>query len=138
MTAHLFESDPELTPLLKQNLDNCKRVLCEAGHRFSYVIHEEDFILAASHQLNGRRLFAEAGFTTEFDGVIMNPPYFKLRKDSPYARLMAQIVHGQPNIYAFFLALAAAIAQTQRRNGGHHTAKLLQWPVLSQFSSLVL
>jgi adenine-specific DNA-methyltransferase len=109
VTAHLFESDPELTPLLKRNLDNCKRVLCEAGHRFNYVIHGEDFILAASHHLNGRQLIAETGFSTEFDGVIMNPPYFKLRKDSLYARLMAKIVHGQPNIYPFFLALAAGL-----------------------------
>jgi adenine-specific DNA-methyltransferase len=37
----------------------------------------------------------------------MNPPYFKVAKDSVHAKIMASIVHGQPNIYAFFLALAA-------------------------------
>jgi adenine-specific DNA-methyltransferase len=45
----------------------------------------------------------------ECDGVIMNPPYFKLRKDSVHAKLMEKIVHGQPNIYAFFMALAARL-----------------------------
>ena len=53
VTAHLFENDPELTPLLQANMDHCKRVLSEAGHTFNYVLHAEDFILAASHGLGG-------------------------------------------------------------------------------------
>ena len=39
----------------------------------------------------------------------MNPPYFKVRKDSEHAKLMRCIVHGQPNIYAFFMALGARL-----------------------------
>ena len=109
VTAHVFENDAQLIPLLKQNLDNCKRVLSEAGHAFNYVLHAEDFILATSHGLNGQQLFDETGFSVECDGVIMNPPYFKLRKDSVHAKLMEKIVHGQPNIYAFFMALAARL-----------------------------
>jgi adenine-specific DNA-methyltransferase len=109
VTAHVFENDPQLIPLLKRNLENCKRLLSEAGHTFDYDLHAEDFVLATSHGLNGRQLFREDVFTTQFDGVIMNPPYFKLRKDSTAARLMARIVHGQPNIYAFFMALAARL-----------------------------
>jgi adenine-specific DNA-methyltransferase len=109
VTAHVFENDPQLIPLLKRNLDNCMSALSEAGHAFNYVLHDEDFILATSHGLNGRRLFDETGFSVECDGVIMNPPYFKLRKDSVHAKLMEKIVHGQPNIYAFFMALAARL-----------------------------
>lgn len=109
VTAHVFENDPQLIPLLKRNLDNCMRALSEAGHAFNYVLHAEDFILAASHGLNGRRLFDETGFSVECNGAIMNPPYFKLRKDSVHAKLMEKIVHGQPNIYVFFMALAARL-----------------------------
>lgn len=109
VTAHVFENDEQLIPLLKRNLDHCQRVLSEAGHAFHYVLHAEDFILATSHGLNGRELFDEAGFRVECNGVIMNPPYFKLRKDSTHAKLMEKIVHGQPNIYAFFMALAARL-----------------------------
>lgn len=112
VTAHVFENDEQLIPLLKQNLDNCERVLSEAGHSFSYIVHAEDFILAASHGLNGQSLFAEDAFKVECNGVIMNPPYFKLRKDSVHAQLMEKIVHGQPNIYAFFMALAAKLLKT--------------------------
>ena len=107
--AHVFENDPRLVPFLTENLNNCKRVLSEAGQSFSYVLHAEDFILATSHGLNGRELFHEGGFSLACDGVIMNPPYFKLRKDSMHAKLMERIVHGQPNIYAFFMALAARL-----------------------------
>jgi len=109
LTAHVFEDDGELIPLLKQNLDNCKRVLSEAGHAFHYVLHAEDFVLATSHGLSGGKLFDDPNFRVECDGVIMNPPYFKLRKDSVHAKLMERIVHGQPNIYAFFMALAARL-----------------------------
>jgi adenine-specific DNA-methyltransferase len=109
ITAHVFENDPQLIPLLRQNLDNCKRVMSAAGHTFNYVLHAEDFILVTAHGLDGQQLFREDGFTTQFDGVLMNPPYFKLRKDSTHARLMVKIVHGQPNIYAFFMALAARL-----------------------------
>ncbi len=109
VTAHVFENDTQLIPLLKRNLDNCRRVLSESGHAFQYVLHAEDFILATSHGLNGQQLFDGTGFNLECNGVIMNPPYYKLRKDSVHAKLMERIVHGQPNIYAFFMALAARL-----------------------------
>ncbi len=109
IVAHLFENDPRLIPLLRRNLDNCRQVLAHAGHWFDYVVHAEDFILATAHGLSATGLFDDGEFAVEFDGVIMNPPYSKVRKDSPHARLMAKIVHGQPNIYAFFMALAARL-----------------------------
>lgn len=109
VTAHVFENDEQLVPLLKENLDNCKRLLAEAGHTLTYFLHADDFIFATSHGLNGQSLFAEGVFAEECDGVIMNPPYFKLRKDSVHAKLMEKIVHGQPNVYAFFMALAARL-----------------------------
>jgi adenine-specific DNA-methyltransferase len=98
-----------LISLLKKNLDNCKQVLKGVGHSFEYVIHEEDFVLAASSGLDGQYTFEDAMFDIQFNGVVMNPPYFKVRKDSTHARLMDKIVHGQPNIYAFFMALAARL-----------------------------
>ena len=109
LTAHLFENDSRLIPLLKKNLDNCKKVLRDAGHCFDFIIHEEDFILSASSGLDSQHDFNDIMRNTRFDGVIMNPPYFKVRKNSEHAILMKKIVHGQPNIYAFFMALAARL-----------------------------
>jgi len=113
LVAHVFENDPQLVPLLRKNLERCGNVLHQLGHTFESIIHEQDFILATSHELDGQRTFDGSSFETRFDGVIMNPPYFKVRKDSHYARLMDRIVHGQPNIYAFFMALAARLLKEQ-------------------------
>jgi adenine-specific DNA-methyltransferase len=109
ITAHLFENDRRIVPLLSRNLENCQRLLSVAGHRLDYVVHDEDFVLTASSGLDGQKTFDCRTAATRFDAVIMNPPYFKVRKDSAYARRMAGIVHGQPNVYAFFMASAAAL-----------------------------
>jgi len=109
LELHAFETDAALTPLLRRNLENCRRRLSDAGHSLRYTIHEEDFISATCSYLDRQLLFHEPRIRDGFDGVIMNPPYFKVRKDTTAAKLMATVVHGQPNAYAFFLALAARL-----------------------------
>jgi adenine-specific DNA-methyltransferase len=105
---HLFENDPEVLPFLRQTVKRCAGRLSEHGHSMAYEIHAQDFILdAASICFGHPSLFNGGSALGEFDGVIMNPPYFKVNKASPYARIMDDVVHGQPNIYAFFLAAAA-------------------------------
>ncbi|MGH9470385.1 MAG: Eco57I restriction-modification methylase domain-containing protein [Terriglobia bacterium] len=108
--AHLFENHPELLPYLRQTLDFCRRKLKLAGHSLTVIIHGQDFILDAAAEFQGTRgLFdAEIGLSG-LDAVVMNPPYFKLNKNSEYARVMNTFVHGQPNIYAFFLAASAEV-----------------------------
>ena len=44
-----------------------------------------------------------------FDAAIVNPPYFKIGGESRYARLLPTLIHGQPNIYALFVAMAAQL-----------------------------
>ena len=109
LELHAFETEPALAQLLKRNLENCRRRLSDAGHSLCYTIHEEDFISATASYLDRRLLFDKPSISDDFDGVMMNPPYFKVRKDSATAKLMARIVHGQPNAYAFFLTLAARL-----------------------------
>ena len=104
----LFENDAAVLPYLEKTLSACSEILSACGHTLTYRIHEKDFILDAASSLFSRpSLFDEATAVANYDAVIMNPPYFKLAKDSVYARVMANVVHGQPNIYAFFLAAAA-------------------------------
>ena len=43
----------------------------------------------------------------KFDLIISNPPYFKLKKESPEAKEMIHLIHGQPNIYMLFMAKSA-------------------------------
>ena len=49
-----------------------------------------------------------------FDIVIGNPPYFKISRTDPRALALAEVVHGQPNIYALFMAASVA----RLRQGG--------------------
>jgi adenine-specific DNA-methyltransferase len=57
-------------------------------------------------------LTSEAG--ERYDIAISNPPYFKLNRQDPRVERFAEVVHGQPNIYALFM-----IAMAQRlREGG--------------------
>ena len=51
--------------------------------------------------------------TADFDAVICNPPYFKIGKTDPRAAIAEHIVHGQPNIYALFMAVTAATLKNQ-------------------------
>lgn len=99
----LYETDATVLGSLKQCLERCRRELAKAGHLLTAELHEQDFVLSAGTQGS---LFAERA-ARAFDAVIMNPPYFKLSKDSQYSKAMSEVVHGQPNIYALFMALGA-------------------------------
>lgn len=103
---HLYENDPGILRLLEENMKNCQEAMRAAGHSMSYRIISEDFILEYPPE-ERRPLFFNDERTAVYDGAILNPPYFKINKASPYARAMEHIVHGQPNIYALFLASAA-------------------------------
>ena len=98
----LWENDPALVPHLRETMDRCREALSETGHRLDYNICVDDFILA-----NAQKSLFEDGPVASFHLAILNPPYYKLRKDSAQAKAMQHVVHGQPNIYAFFMAAAA-------------------------------
>ncbi len=120
LQVHLFENDPRVLPFLRKTMNRCAATLNEHGHSMTYEIHAKDFILDAAATVFGPpSLFTDTPEWRDFfDGVIMNPPYFKVSKASPYARVMQDVVHGQPNIYAFFLAAAAQML----RPGGEMVA----------------
>jgi adenine-specific DNA-methyltransferase len=108
LEIHLFENDLEVLPFLRKTIKHCAEVLNEHGHSMTYEVHAKDFILDAAATIFGPpSLFKDAYEWGEFDGAVMNPPYFKIGKGSPCARVMEDVVHGQPNMYAFFLAAAA-------------------------------
>jgi adenine-specific DNA-methyltransferase len=73
-------------------------------------IHIADFLAARSDALSVLgNAASRLGCHQEFDVVISNPPYFKLSKRDPRALDASVIVHGQPNIYALFMAAGAVL-----------------------------
>ncbi len=109
----LWENDPHLEPRLRATMETCQTHLKDAGHEMQFTVQTGDFVLDHAQP----SLFEEVS-DASFDIVVMNPPYFKVRKDTEIARAMAHVVHGQPNIYAFFMAVAADLL----RDGGQMVA----------------
>ena len=90
---------------------------CIEGHGVKVSVHVEatDFVLAHAEALHlFGELFPSRSRLKNFDVVISNPPYFKISKADPRALAASTVVHGQPNIYALFMAVSAALL----RKGG--------------------
>jgi len=102
-----YENDSEIIPFLKNVLQECKKALEENGSNVEFSVLAKDFILTNKAYLSGPGLF-ERG-EKFYDFVISNPPYYKVGTESPYSRMMAELICGQPNIYAFFMTMAASM-----------------------------
>ncbi len=103
-----FEVDPDLAQCLEGCLSYAQQWMAKRGRSLTYKIRREDFVLTYADELYWSN-------SQPFDAVIANPPYFKLSKSDPRARAAERVVHGQPNIYALFMAVSAALL----RPGGH-------------------
>jgi len=103
----LYESDNNLMPLLKLNLIACKNEMYRSGFDFSYKIFNKDFILSNALFFSTEKISMDN--EQRYDLVIANPPYYKLRKNSPYVTDMKSIVDGPPNIYPLFMALSVVL-----------------------------
>lgn len=93
--AHAFEVDQSLLDPLSHTLREC-----EALHpKLVTQVHVEDFISwGAEHVLLGEGL-------TQFDCVIMNPPYRKIHSASRERRALRSAHIESTNLYTGFLAL---------------------------------
>lgn len=103
-----YEVDGQLAGYLDTCLSYAQIWMKSKNRCLSYTIVRDDFVLTYGDSLN-------EAMDTPFDIVISNPPYFKLSKADPRARVAERVVRGQPNIYALFMAVSAALL----RDGGH-------------------
>lgn len=97
----MYELDERLIPgllgLCEVMYDTCER----AGVILDFVVANEDFLLSSL----ARSAAPLPGLLT-----ISNPPFLKLNKTTdPRAALHSYAVHGQPNIYALFMAATARL-----------------------------
>lgn len=105
-----YEIDAGIADCLAHSLAYAKHWLQTRGILLEFTLRRDDFILANGAALeNTLSLFSISDGTGAFDIIIANPPYFKLPKSDPRACAAEAVVHGQPNIYALFMAFAAAL-----------------------------
>ncbi len=105
--ATAYEIDAALRPLLTLVLGYTRHWLSKWNVRFEFEVKSEDFILANVSLMRPAPLFESHDTRMAPQLVISNPPYFKIPKSDPRVAIMAEVVHGQPNIYALFMAVAA-------------------------------
>ena len=114
------ESHSLLAELTRLVLAFSRQWLDHRGIDLTFEVKHGDFVLEYSSTL-------EKGAKTEgqaedfgkvrpgYDLVISNPPYFKIGKDDPRAVAGASVAHGQPNIYAMFMAISAELLSQSGR-----------------------
>ncbi len=109
-----FESDIALSKLLHHCLSYLKQWLAMRGITLKFAVKTNDFVITYAEALDDRpRLIPSISTAIDpFDIVISNPPYFKIPKSDPRAKAAALVVHGQPNIYALFMAVSASLLKS--------------------------
>ncbi len=96
-----YETNPDVLPILKKNLDYVKSICAD---RLEYGIVEEDYILSQSNDFQDNLLASKN--PCKYDFVIGNPPYLRVMRDNPAALAMPQVVHGAPNLYFLFASMS--------------------------------
>ncbi len=100
-----YENDPDLACLAARVLGHARQWASQRGCNVHASVIKEDFVLANGEALGSGTLWGQP--CARYSRVIMNPPYFKLRKLDPRAQRAKELVHGQPNIYAICMGIAA-------------------------------
>jgi len=108
-----YETEAGLLKHLSAVLEYLKEYLSAAGIEFTFTLHVTDFLLDNAVHLGKQRSFLNELQAEQFDYIISNPPYFKIQKDDPRAKACSFVVHGQPNIYALFMAVSAYLLKPQ-------------------------
>jgi len=110
LTLDVYEIDPNLAAILEKTISYLAEYLAKQDVVFEYTLHVEDFVLKYAYALEkSPTLFDAEESEPRFDICISNPPYFKLPKSDVRAQAARRVVHGQPNIYALFMAISASL-----------------------------
>ena len=108
-----YEIEQSLAGLTRLVLAFSQDWLDRRGVALTFNVTHGDFVLEHAAALRARSengLWGRnEGPDAEYDLVISNPPYFKIGKDDPRAMAWESAVHGQPNIYALFMAVSAEL-----------------------------
>jgi len=105
-----YETDKEIIEFLRKAAEYLKQYIEAKGISFEVQIQEEDFVLKYAHNLQKTpSFFSSPESDVKYDICISNPPYFKLSKKDARAIAASDVVHGQPNIYSLFMAIATSV-----------------------------
>lgn len=110
-----FEINDVLARHLGDALRDCETIAKQSNISFASNLRHQDFIETAVDSLSGGFF---SGCSLEFDAVILNPPYKKIRAHSRERHLLQSIGLDATNLYAAFVALSIRLL----RSGGQLVA----------------
>lgn len=84
------ENDTSILNNLQKTIQEISVIFDEYNIVFAYQIITENYLLYDDPK--------------QYDIVIANPPYMKIRKDADESRHLQEFVSGQPNLYGLFMA----------------------------------
>lgn len=103
-----YETDADLIVYAHQSLQYLQAWLSRRQVEFRFELRTHDFVLDNADALSEyEHLFTKS--IEPFDIIISNPPYFKIPKTDKRALAAKALVSGQPNIYSFFMGIAAKL-----------------------------
>ena len=114
MFFDLYENSEEVLPLLELNMKVCEENMAQDGLNISYRIMRENFILTHTKDSVAEADGWGQHYSYQYDLVICNPPYYKLKKGSAECVAMRKIFKGHSNMYVLFMAMATNLL----REGG--------------------
>ena len=95
-----YEIDQSVSRYLKRTFEMCAELCKREGVKFSYEIHEADFLESVAPII----------YTIDrFDVAIMNPPYRKISSGSGEWKLLRKYGLPHSNLYAAFMAMGAIL-----------------------------
>ena len=87
-----IENDPDILHVLRTTADLLKKYVGRHGGHIQVSIDDTNYLLMTDEY--------------QYDVVICNPPYKKVRKDSAESIAISEYVFGQPNLYTLFMCKA--------------------------------
>jgi len=110
----VYEIDVELADALTVVVGYLQDWAARRDISLRTIIRNQDFVLEHAQRLRSTGDLFDTREEPPFDLVVANPPYFKLPKSDPRSQPTTSVIHGQPNMYALFMAASAALL----REGG--------------------
>jgi adenine-specific DNA-methyltransferase len=113
------ENDRDVIVVLRKTVKLIKNYCAQNNIICHISIMEDNYILT--------------DFQEKYDLIICNPPYKKIRKNSEESIKMSKFVHGQPNLYALFMAKSVDLLNN---NGSFIFITPRSWTSGSYFSKV--
>lgn len=96
-----YEIEKKISTTLESNLSLLKYILKDNYNiDLEYSVINKNFILINENEWKAKDNISK------YDIIISNPPFDKINQTSEEAKVMKDIIYGQPNIYSLFIAMS--------------------------------